>query len=205
VCNDETLRDPGNLDIHISLHHQNIEELCTSQVGPLARYNMRETRSACTSSMKTDVVLVLDLANMELAGLDFLSVGTSNSPLGSFFSKYSVTCVLTHELIVPIAPAIAPDLFARLVTYHPDSSIFTLFVSNGLDKGDLATGLLLQSLLSAPGVDGKIFVMTNDGNQRISLQLLHDRKRICMLSFPRSPFGWGLILNDEMDKDILGG
>ncbi|CUG93078.1 Hypothetical protein, putative [Bodo saltans] len=203
VCNDDTLRDPANLDCHISLNHQSIEELCTSQVGPLAQYNMREVKSVCESSMNTDVVLVLDLANIELAALDYVSV-TRDSPLVDFFSRYSVTCVLTHELMLPIAPAVAPDLFARLVTHRANSRIFTLFVSNGLDKGDHVTGALLQSLLAAPGVDGKILVMTNDGNQRLCLQLLHDRKRVSMLSFPRSPYGWGLILNDEMEREAVG-
>lgn len=205
VCNDDQLRDPDSLDRHISFHHQNAADLCATQA-PLARYNEVETQKACASSFHTDVVLILDLANLELSNVprhEVIGSACRTSPLGTFFSKYSVTCVITHELVVPIGPAAAPDLFAKLVTYHPNSNVFTLFVSNGVDKGDLCTGTFLQSLLSSPGVDGRVLVMTNDGGQRCSLQLLHDGKRIRTVSFPRSPYSWGLALEDEMIRDLV--
>lgn len=206
VCNDDVLRDPARLDCHISFHHQSIGELCTSQAGPLARYNAQETRAACASSLRTDVVLILDLANLELSGVlshDLLSGTARESPLGVFFSKYSVTCVLTHELVVPIASALAPTAFATLVDYHSDSQLFTLFVSNGLDKGDFATGTFLQSLLSMPGADGTVFLMTNDAEQRTSLQLLHDARRLRTLPLAKTAHQLGVVLDEGLSREFL--
>lgn len=195
-CNDGVRRAPDATDRHVAFSHQ----LRGASQTDFFYYNKQTLESAADSSVKTDVTLVVDLANLELAYStnDFETLSHS-SQLKQLFALHSVTCLVTHEIMIPF-DASAQKALSCLIQQHPGSQFFTQFACDGMDSGDKASAAAILHFLSHRRVDSKVVLLSKDWGQRMSLQHLFDPRRVEVINLPKSVAHWRAVLEDAFVK-----
>ncbi|AIN99220.1 hypothetical protein LPMP_261070 [Leishmania panamensis] len=186
--------DPMELQRHLSYIHA--DELFTPQ--ELKLYNaqvLRELRYSCglapaltpvegelstgvTSGARkmqpARVILVVDVANVELGSPGELLEMLLSSKLLRAVTDFPVALCATHELFVPAISKALHTLY-QLSRRHPASTLHVFFANTSLESGDLLTSSYLNDLfLASPHCAvPPVVMLTSDVQQQRALTELH--------------------------------
>ncbi|KAG5502158.1 hypothetical protein GH5_05108 [Leishmania sp. Ghana 2012 LV757] len=186
--------DPAELQRHLSYTHAS--ELFTPQ--ELQLYNaqvLHELQYSCglvpaptcadgeigvgvaSGARKTQparVILVADVANIELGSPSELLEMLLSPKLRRVFSDFPVAFCATHELFVPVISKALHTLY-QMARLHPASTLHVFFANTSLESGDLLTSSYLNDLLLASPhcAAPPVVLLTGDLQQQRALTELH--------------------------------
>lgn len=195
---------PTRLGVELSRHFLFAHQLAGHSAKDFTDYNDTVlTARILPHTRTTDVLLILDLANVELI---FSLADAENLLLQrnvvALFKTYRVTCVATHELMIPLGTSVIPAVFSKLLSQNPNSAFFTLFAADGLDSGDLTTAGAIQRVLRDPAFSSPIVVLSRDWSQRQSLQHVFDASAVQVVSLPKNAYAWASVLEDAFSSAV---
>ncbi|KAG5501865.1 hypothetical protein JKF63_04135 [Porcisia hertigi] len=196
-CSSPLWMDPAELQRHLSYIHA--DKLFTPQ--QLKSYNaqaLHELRYSCglvpvsetaagakagvgvdvaSGGWKTQparIILVADVANVELGFPDELLEMLVSPKLLRIFSDFPVAVCATHELFVPVTSKALHTLY-QLASRHPASTLHVFFANTSLESGDMLTSAYLNDLLLASPrrTVPPVVLLTGDQQQQRALTELH--------------------------------
>ncbi|RHW71736.1 hypothetical protein DPX39_070020000 [Trypanosoma brucei equiperdum] len=144
-------------------------------------YNAGEMRRLCKSlpcssaddpseetAMKPRVVLMLDVANIELSLEDVLIQLLTSEESILFFSRVACAIVCVHEVFIPHTSR-PGHIFFQLSRLNALSDIFTLYAATRIESGDLLSAALMGELLfqDMRGCAPSIVLLTKDQQQKL--------------------------------------
>lgn len=120
------------------------------------------------------VILVADVANVELGSPGELLEMLLSPKLRRIFSDFPVALCATHELFVPVTAKTLHTLY-QLARLHPASTLHVFFANTSLESGDLLTSSYLNDLLLASPrcTVPPVVLLTADLQQQRALKELH--------------------------------
>ncbi|TPP51991.1 hypothetical protein CGC20_5040 [Leishmania donovani] len=120
------------------------------------------------------VILVADVANVELGSPSELLEMLLSPKLLRVFSDFPVAFCATHELFVPVISKTLHTLY-QLARLHPASTLHVFFANTSLESGDLLTSSYLNDLLLASPrcAVPPVVLLTADLQQQRALQEVH--------------------------------
>nr|CCC91246.1 unnamed protein product [Trypanosoma congolense IL3000] len=146
-----------------------------------AAYNTREMERLCNAlpssaaapaaeevAMKPRVVLMVDVANVELSLEDVLFQLLSAEESITFFSRVACTFVCVHEFFIPHTSR-PGHVFFQLSRLNDLSDTFTFYAATRIESGDFVTAALIGELLlrDMRGCAPSIVLLTRDQQQRV--------------------------------------
>ncbi|GET89470.1 hypothetical protein, conserved [Leishmania tarentolae] len=120
------------------------------------------------------VILVADVANVELGAAGELLEMLVSPKLLRIFTDFPMALCATHELFVPVMSKTLHTLY-QLARLHPASTLHIFFANTSLESGDLLTSSYLNDLLLASPhcTVPPVVLLTADLQQQRALKELH--------------------------------
>ncbi|ORC87570.1 uncharacterized protein TM35_000211760 [Trypanosoma theileri] len=173
---------PWMTPLEITRHMSWLHAFNGSTQSSFAEYNAREMKRifkalpSCTHSrdvVKTAlplarVVVMLDVANIELSTEDILFELLGNEESLRFFRRVPCAFVCVHEVFIPHTSRPGHTFF-QLSRLHPHSDMFTVYAATRSESGDFVSAALMGELLlqSMRGCGPPIVLLTKDRVQKL--------------------------------------
>ncbi|RNF08541.1 hypothetical protein TraAM80_02778 [Trypanosoma rangeli] len=109
------------------------------------------------------VVVLLDVANIELGTEDVLVELLKNWDCLNFFSRVACAFVCVHEVFIPHTSR-PGHIFFHLSRMHPHSDLYTVYAATRKESGDLVSASLMGELLlrNVRGCGPAVVLLTRD-------------------------------------------
>lgn len=116
---------------------------------------------------KARIVVLLDVANIELNAEDILFELLSNDESLLFFSRVACAFVCVHEMFISHTSR-PGHIFFQLSRLHPHSDMFTFYAASRNEAGDLLSASLMGELLlkDMRGCGPSVVLLTKDRTQK---------------------------------------